>query len=116
MNEYERRTPEDYENELDSLRNRIAGGPIHVWYVGSIDRKLLLICCRISDLLARRAQCWAESRTLIRMITFKRKRLLARASEMSSEIERLLEIKDEYEDLKHELLTDINQRLHTGSW
>ena len=116
MNEYERRTPEDYENELDSIQNKILDGPIHIWYVSSIDRKLFLICCRISDLLARRAQCWAESKTLIRIITLKRKRLLTIANEMTDEIEKLLEIKDKYEDLKHELLTHVNQKLHTGSW
>ena len=116
MNEYARRTAKDYENEPDSLRTRIAEGSIHVWYVGSIDRRLFLIYCCIPDLLARRAQCWAESRTLIGIITFGRKRLLKAAEEITDEIERHLEIEDKYQALKHDLLTHINQRLHTGQW
>ena len=115
MNDYERRSLEDFENELKYLRDSIADEPSHIWQAVSIDRKIFLIGCRISWLQASRAQCWAESKTLIRIITLKRSQLIGKANELSLEIDQLLEIQTEYQDLKHELMTHVNQRLHTGS-
>ena len=114
MNEYECQTPEKLKENLTSIRDQVSTGPMHFWWIGSIDRKLFLIACRISHLEAIRAQCLAETRTLIRIFTFNRSALIEKAMEASAEIESLLQIKTEYEDLKHEIMTYVNEQLQSG--